>query len=98
MREKWIDYFTVAGLAIFIILGIVYLNLDAISKMNFDFSLDSASSNISLPGIPSINFDWFNAMDPVSKLIFGFLMLILIGSVIGGIGMLVAMKRTSARK
>lgn len=97
-REKWIDYITVAGLAVFIILGIVYLNLDAISKINIDLSMDSAVSNISLPGMPVLNLDWFYAMDPASQLIFGFLILTLIGSLIGGVGMLMLRKRVSARK
>ncbi len=98
IREKWINYLTVAGLVVFVILGIVYLNLDAISQIHIDFSMDSAASDISLPWLPDLNLDWFNAMDTVSKMIFGFLMCILIGSLIGGVGMIVIRKRVSSRK
>ncbi|MGA9141087.1 MAG: hypothetical protein WBZ29_12730 [Methanocella sp.] len=97
-KEKWINYFTVAGLAVFVILGIVYLNLDTISQMNINFSLDPSSSNLSLPGLPNINFDWFTMMDPVSKIIFSFLVLILGGSLIGSAWLLIARKRASSRK
>jgi hypothetical protein len=96
-REKWINYLTVAGLVGFVLLSLIYLNLDAISQINIDFSLDSGSG-ISLPGLPNINFDWFNAMDPASKLIFGFLVTILAGSLIGSALLLIVRKRASARK
>lgn len=98
IREKWINYITVAGLVVFVILGIVYLNMDAISQIHIDFSTDSAASDIFPPWLPDLNLDWFNAMDTVSKMIFGFLMCILIGSLIGGVGMIVIRNRVSSRK
>ncbi len=97
-KEKMIDYVTIAGLIIFAILGLIYLNLDTISHMNLSVSLDSAASNISVPGLPSLNFNWFTQMDPVSKLVFSFLMMILAGCLIGSVWILVVRKRASARR
>jgi hypothetical protein len=99
MDKRTIDYFTVAGLAIFVILGIIYLTWDHISQINLNLSLDPSSVNISLPfGIPDFNMDWFNTMDPASRIIFCFVMTILLGTLIGGTWMyLVHRKRTGAK-
>jgi hypothetical protein len=51
IREKWINYLTVAGLVVFVILGIVYLNLDAISQIHIESTTDSAASIFS-PWLP----------------------------------------------
>jgi hypothetical protein len=92
-----IDYLTVAGLAIFLILGIIYLTWDHISQINL--SLDPSSANISLPfGIPSVNLDWFQSMDQASQLILCFLLTILVATLIGGTLMyLVFRKRTGTK-
>lgn len=98
VSKKWIDYFTVAGLVTFVILAIIYLNLETISQIHIDFSMDSALPGIEIPWLANLNLDWFYAMDPVSRMIFGFLMLMLGGSLVGGLWMVAIRKRASARK
>jgi uncharacterized membrane protein YphA (DoxX/SURF4 family) len=90
--------FIVAGLVAIAILGVIYLNLDAIRRVNIDLSEEAPRPNISHPWLSNINLDWFYAMDPPTQLIFGFLMLALIGSLIGGLGMILVRKRAAARK
>lgn len=92
-----IDYLTVAGLAIFLILGIIYLTWDHISQINL--SLDPSSANISLPfGIPSVNLDWFQSMDQASQLIFCFLLTILVATLIGGTLMYLVYRKRAGTK
>jgi hypothetical protein len=98
MEKRTIDYITVAGLVIFVVLGIVYLCRDEISKINL--SLDPSSASVSLPAfsIPSFSLDWFYSMDPASKLVFTFVMFLLLSTLVGGTLMYLKYRRSSARR
>ena len=100
MEKDTIDRLTVLGLAIFVILSAIYLCRDAISKMLTDLAENPPQSNISLPGIaiPRLSLDWWNNMDPASRLIFVFIMTVLASTIIGGTFMYVMRKKSAARK
>jgi hypothetical protein len=100
MEKETIDRLTVLGLAIFAVLSAIYLCRDTISKMLTDLVENPPKSNISLPGIamPSLSFDWWYKMDPASRIIFVFIMTILISTIIGGTWMYLIRKRAAARK
>lgn len=98
MEKRTIDRLTVAGLAIFVILSLIYLFRDEIGKIQLDLSSGMSSSNFEVPfGIPSFNLDWFYSMDPATKIIFMFLMTILAATLIGGTCIL-ARKRASSKR
>jgi hypothetical protein len=98
MDKRTIDYYTVAGLAIFVILSIIYLCRDHLSQIRLDVALDKSPVNISLPAMPNLSMDWFHNMDPATKIVFCFVMTILFGTLIGGTWMyLVHRKRTGAK-
>ena len=87
MEKETIDRLTVAGLVIFFLLGILYTFWDRISQIRLDLTLNPPVDNLPIPAfnlIDLLNFDWFNKLDPASKLILGFVMTILIGTFIGG--------------
>jgi hypothetical protein len=100
MEKRTIDYITVAGLAIFVILGIIYLCWNHISQIHLNVSLDPSLANISLPAltIPNLSLDWFYAMDPASRLIFLFIMMILASTIIGGTWMYLVHRRSNSRR
>jgi hypothetical protein len=100
MEKETIDRMTVAGLAMFVILSIIYLCWDHISNILLNISVDSPTANMSLPSLtmPSLSFDWFYKMDPASRIIFVFIMMILVSTIIGGTWMYLIRKRASARK
>jgi hypothetical protein len=100
MEKRTIDYITVAGLAIFVILGIVYLCRDYISSIRLNLSPDPSSANIALPAfsMPDLSLGWFYAMDPASKLIFSFVIFLLLSTLVGGALMYLRYRRSSARR
>jgi|AGTN01.3.fsa_nt_gi hypothetical protein len=98
MEKRTIDRLTVAGLAIFVILSLIYLFRDEIWKMQLDLSSGMSSSKFEVPfAIPSFNMDWFYSMDPATKIIFMFLMTILVATLIGG-ACILARKRASSKR
>lgn len=100
MEKRTIDQITVAGLAIFAILGIVYLCRDEISNIHLNFSLDPPSSDISLPAFsfPNLSLDWFYAMDPASKLVFSFVMFMLLSTLVASAVMYLRHRQSNARR
>jgi hypothetical protein len=95
MRHEPIDYLTIAGLAIFLILGIVYISWDYITVVHIDLGQPISSVTGSLPaiGIPNFNMDWFDSMDAASKIIFCFIMTTLVATLIGGTGVYLLHRR-----
>jgi hypothetical protein len=86
MELRKIDYYTIAGLAIFVILSVIYLCLDDIKKIHLSLSPPEMSYNGgSLPPlrIPDFNLDWFHSMDPVSRILFCFLAMVVVSTAIG---------------
>ena len=100
MEKETIDRLTVLGLAIFAVLSAIYLCRDTIGNMLTNLARNPPQSNISLPGIamPSLSLDWWYKMDPATKIIFVFIMMILISTIIGGTWMYLIRKRAAARK
>jgi hypothetical protein len=99
MEKQTIDRLTVAGLATFALLSLIYLCWDRISQIRLTLPLDRPSPNIALPfGIPNFNLDWYNNMDPASRLVFIFVMMILVSTIIGGTWMYLMRRRSSARR
>jgi hypothetical protein len=100
MEKRTIDYITVAGLAICLILGVTYLCWDHISQIHLNLSMDPSSVGISVPAfsIPSFSLDWFYSMDPASKIVFVFVMFLLLSTLVGGTLMYLRYRRSSARR
>lgn len=100
MEKQTLDRITVAGLVICVILGALYLCWDNIAQIRWNFSLDPASMGISLPAFnfPNLSLDWFYAMDPASKIVFSFIMFILLSTFVAGVIMYLRHRRSSARR
>jgi hypothetical protein len=98
MDKRTIDHITVAGLAIFVILSIIYLCWNHITELKV--SLEPPSANLALPdfAIPSFNMDWFYSMDPASKIVFSFVMFLLLSTLVGGTLVYLRHRRSSARR
>jgi hypothetical protein len=98
MEKETIDRLTVAGLAIFVILSIIYLCWDHITELKV--SLNPPSADIALPAftIPDLSLDWFHSMDPASKLVFTFVMFLLLSTLVGGTLVYLRHRKSSARR
>jgi uncharacterized protein YneF (UPF0154 family) len=101
MEKETIDRLTVVGLVIFFALGILYMFWDRISQIRPDIQLNPPVENLPIPAFnftDLLNFDWFNSMDPASKLILTFVMTILVGTFIGGFLLYVRYRAQNAAK
>jgi amino acid transporter len=100
MEKRTQDLITVAGLVICMILGILYLCWDNITQINWNFLLNPPSTGISLTAFsfPNLNLDWFYAMDPASKIVFSFVMFLLLSTFVAGAIMYLRHRRSSARR
>ena len=99
MRDRRVDYLTVAGLAIFVIMSSIYLCRDRIGQMLSDLSLDSSSTDVTLPfGIPVIDLEWFYEMDTASQIMLCFLATCIVATLIGGTCMYLIRRRLGSRK
>lgn len=100
MEKQTLDRITVVGLVICVILGILYLSWDRISRIRWNLSLDSPSVDLGLPAFsfPSLSLDWFYSMDPASKLVFSFVMFLLLSTFVAGAIMYLRHRQSSARR
>jgi hypothetical protein len=98
MEKRTIDHLTVAGLVIFVILSIIYLCWDHIIELRIP--LDPPTSSLAIPAfaIPSFSLDWFYDMDPASKIVFSFVMFLLLSTLVGGTLAYLRHRRSSARR
>lgn len=98
MKPKNIDYYTVAGLAIFVFLSMIYICRDYIGKIHFDLPVDTTSINLPVPAIniPAIDLGWYQNLDPASKIIAWFIGIILLATLVGSILMLFVYRRKRA--
>ena len=97
MTLRRIDYYTIAGIAIFLILEAGYF---LITSLGLKISLDPSNISVGyyMPniGLPNLNMDWFNHMDPVSRILFAFLVMVVGGTAIGCAGLLMKYRRNRA--
>jgi hypothetical protein len=100
MEKETIDRLTVAGLGIFVVLSAIYLCWDHITQIHLNLAINPPSADLSLPNfsMPGFSLDWFYNMDPASRLVFCFIMLMLVSTIVGATWMYLARRRSSARK
>jgi hypothetical protein len=100
MEKETLDRITVVGLVICMILGILYLCWDHITQIRWNVSLNPPSVDLGLPAFrfPSLSLDWFYSMDPASKLVFSFVMLMLLSTFVATTLMYLRHRRESARR
>jgi len=101
MTRSRLDYLTIAGLAIFFVLEAGYYIITSLGlQIGISLNPPSLSNDATLPAFsfPNLNLDWFHNMDPVSKILFAFLVILVIGTATGCAGVYMRYRKSRASK